>query len=88
METEGRPLEPDAVPDAVPGGLPDGLPGGLPDGLGGPAARALAGANVTDLEEVARHSVRELLALHGVGPTAISTLGDALAARGLAFRET
>lgn len=80
MATEGRPLEPDAVPD--------GLPDGLPDALGGPAARALAGAGITDLEEVARHSVRELLALHGVGPTAISTLGDALAARGLTFRET
>jgi hypothetical protein len=36
---------------------------------------------------VARHSKKELLAIHDVGPKAIAILGEALAAMGLGFKE-
>ncbi|HLT97238.1 MAG TPA: hypothetical protein VK070_10675 [Acidimicrobiia bacterium] len=57
--------------------------GDLPRAIGRPATRALAGAGVTTLADVARHSEDELLALHGVGPRAIRILREALEARGL-----
>ena len=61
--------------------------GDLPP-LGRPANRALLQADVTTLSEIANHSRKELLALHGVGPRAIRLLDAALAERGLEFNET
>lgn len=67
---------------------PDVRPvGDLPDAIGKTAARELALHGITDLERVATHSRKELLAIHGVGPKAIRILAEALAARGLAFRD-
>lgn len=63
-----------------------GQVGDLPPAIGRPATRALAGAGITTLEEVARHSQNELLDLHGVGPKAIRALEEALQARQLAMR--
>lgn len=60
----------------------------LPTTIGKPATRALQQAGITTLDAVARHSAKELLALHGVGPKAIRILTEALAERGLAFRES
>ena len=60
--------------------------GDLPASLGGPATRALAGAGITSLADVAARSEQELLALHGVGPRAIRILSEELAARGMVFR--
>ena len=57
----------------------------LPDGLSQPALRALLGANIYTLEEVSRHSVAELLTLHGLGPKTIRTLEPVLKAEGLNF---
>jgi uncharacterized protein YdhG (YjbR/CyaY superfamily) len=59
-------------------------PGDLP-AIGRPAARALATAGVTRLEQLQQHRAEDLLALHGVGPRAVSRLRAALAERGLAF---
>lgn len=59
--------------------------GDLPDAIGKTAARELAGAGITTLEQVASHTERGLLAIHGVGPKAIRILREALAERGLAF---
>lgn len=59
--------------------------GDLP-AIGRPANSALLDIGVTTLEEVARMSEDELLALHGVGPRAVRLLGEALTERGLAFR--
>lgn len=61
---------------AVPGQVGD-----LPAAIGGPATRALAGAGLTSLSDVARLSDAELLALHGVGPKAVRLLREALATR-------
>lgn len=66
---------------------PDVRPvGDLPDEIGKTAARELSNHGITTLELVAGHSKKELLAIHGVGPRAIAILGDALAAKGLAYR--
>lgn len=60
--------------------------GDLPP-LGRPANSALLEADITTLEQVAAHAVKELLALHGVGPRAIRLLEAALEERGLTFAE-
>jgi predicted Fe-Mo cluster-binding NifX family protein len=58
----------------------------LPDNIPAPARRALAGAGITRLEQLAKVSEAELLALHGMGPNAVATLRDALQAIGRSFR--
>jgi hypothetical protein len=58
---------------------------GLP-AIGRPAASALGLAGITTLDEVAEHTEAELLELHGVGPTAVRILREALTASGRAFR--
>lgn len=57
----------------------------LPAGLSQPAIRALTGAGITRLGDVARWAEVDLLALHGVGPKTIRQLRPALATKGLAF---
>ena len=57
----------------------------LPAGLGKPAQRALAGAGIVRLAQLAEFSEREILKLHGMGPKAMETLRRALAARGMSF---
>ena len=59
--------------------------GSLPRGIGRPATNALALIGVTTLQQVAEHTERELLVLHGVGPKAIRVLREALAADGRSF---
>ncbi|QKG21034.1 MmcQ/YjbR family DNA-binding protein [Actinomadura verrucosospora] len=53
--------------------------GDLPKAIGGPATRALAGAGITTLAQVAALTDAELLAMHGVGPKAVRILREALA---------
>lgn len=59
--------------------------GGFPK-LSAPARRALSGAGYTQLDQLAEVSESEVKKLHGMGPTAIAAIGEALHARGLAFR--
>ena len=56
--------------------------------IGAPARRALEGHGITSLEMLSRYSQAEILALHGMGPTAIRRLGRALASEGLSFKES
>lgn len=56
------------------------------DGLAAPARRALDGAGITTLEQLAHRSAADLEERHGVGPNAIETLREALEAHGLSFR--
>jgi hypothetical protein len=59
---------------------PDVRPvGDLPNEIGKTAARELSLNGITSLEQVARHSREDLLAIHGVGPKAIRILDEALA---------
>ena len=61
------------------------IPNDLPK-LSAPAHRALAGAGITSLAEVAQRTEAEIAKLHGVGPTIIVALRAALAAKGLTFK--
>jgi hypothetical protein len=58
--------------------------GGLPK-LAAPAQRALAGAGIQTLAQLARFSESEIKELHGIGPNALKELQRALEARGLWF---
>lgn len=53
--------------------------GDLPAGLAKPAQRALAGAGIVRLAQLAAFSEREILSLHGMGPKALKTLRQAMA---------
>jgi hypothetical protein len=55
----------------------------LPSGLAAPARRALVGAGIVTLEDVARFPRAKLVALHGMGPKALRVLDEALTAAGL-----
>lgn len=60
--------------------------GDFPEGLSAPAHRALAGAGITRLAQLAKWREADLLKLHGLGPKGIRTLKAALQARGLTFK--
>jgi predicted flap endonuclease-1-like 5' DNA nuclease len=66
-------------------GLPDMIEGDLPAGLAAPARRALIGAGIFNLEQLAALSEDEVKRLHGIGPTALDQLRRALMMRGLTF---
>lgn len=53
--------------------------------IGQPAARALASIKVTRLSDLTHCSEKELLALHGFGPKALSLLKEALEKEGLSL---
>jgi predicted RecB family nuclease len=52
-----------------------------------PARRALESAGIKTLEELSRHSEKEILTLHGMGPSTIPKLRKALALRDFKFRK-
>jgi predicted Fe-Mo cluster-binding NifX family protein len=60
---------------------------GLPK-LAAPARRALVGAGYTHLEQLSQVSESDVLALHGMGPNAMTVLRDALKEHGLSFLDT
>lgn len=70
---------------AAKGDAPAG-PDALPKSIGKPATRALLGAGISSLKDVANRTEAELLALHGFGPKASRLLREALAVRGMSFR--
>ncbi|MFL5760962.1 MAG: helix-hairpin-helix domain-containing protein [Thermomicrobiales bacterium] len=55
----------------------------FPKGVSQPAIRALAGAGIGRLEDLAGLSEAELLKLHGMGPKAVRIIRQALDERGL-----
>jgi hypothetical protein len=61
---------------------------GLLSALGAPARRAFERAGIRSCTELSRHSEKEILELHGVGPSTIPTLRAYLRAAGLSFRKT
>ncbi|WP_214105737.1 DNA-binding protein [Acrocarpospora catenulata] len=58
----------------------------LPPAIGKPATRALLGAGLTTLAQVATRTEKELLALHGVGPRAVRILSESLTQKGMSLR--
>jgi predicted Fe-Mo cluster-binding NifX family protein len=55
--------------------------------IGQPAHRALHGAGIITLEQLAGFKESELLALHGFGPKALGILKAVLIEHGLVFKE-
>lgn len=53
--------------------------------LAAPARRALAGASVIHLSDLARMTETDVMALHGMGPNAMTTLKTAMKAKKLVF---
>lgn len=60
--------------------------GDFPDSLSAPALRALLNAEIMNLEQLANFSTEDILRLHGMGPSSIPKLQNALLAKGLSFR--
>lgn len=59
----------------------------FPKGIARPALRALLYAGIHRLDELTRITRQDLLALHGMGPKAVTILEAELHARGLDFRK-
>ena len=57
------------------------------DQLAAPARRALDGASIYRLEQLANVREAEIAQLHGIGPNALKQLRRALAANGLSFAD-
>ncbi len=55
--------------------------------LSQPARRALAAVGVTQLEHLTSHTEREIKNLHGMGPSGMKQLHEALKQKGLSFKE-
>jgi predicted RecB family nuclease len=53
--------------------------------LAAPARRALENAGIKTLQQLAQKSEADILNLHGIGPSSIPKLRDALKAAGLSF---
>jgi hypothetical protein len=66
----------------------DSIAADLPPGLARPALRALYAAGVRSLADLRRFREDELRALHGLGPKASAILRDAMAGRGIRFRNS
>lgn len=54
--------------------------------LSRPAQRALVNNRILDAAALSRHSLREVLSFHGIGPSAVPILRRALRKSGLRFR--
>jgi hypothetical protein len=63
---------------------PDPSENSLPK-LSAPALRALASVSVTQLEQLTTHTESEIKKLHGMGPSGMKQLREALEQRGLSF---
>lgn len=55
--------------------------------LSAPAQRALAGAGISSVEELAKFTEEEIRALHGIGPNAMKSLLAAMEIARVSFRE-
>lgn len=53
--------------------------------LGAPAKRALENNGITTLEQLSKFTEKEILQLHGIGPTSLPKLRAALEEEGLSF---
>ena len=61
---------------------------GLMAGLSAPARRALEQAGIHSVKDLSQHSEKEILQLHGMGPSSLPKLKEALKKEGLTFKAT
>jgi DNA-directed RNA polymerase alpha subunit len=55
--------------------------------LSKPAQRALISEGITSAEQLAQKTKKELLAFHGLGPSAIPKINEFLALKGMALKK-
>ncbi|QLG41979.1 MULTISPECIES: RNA polymerase alpha subunit C-terminal domain-containing protein [Paenibacillus] len=55
--------------------------------LSAPARRALENQGITTLQKLSQYTEKEILKLHGIGPSAIPKLRQALEEEGLSFNK-
>ncbi len=55
--------------------------------ISAPARRALEGKGINTLQLLCQYSEKEILKLHGIGPSAIPKLREALKSEGLSFKD-
>lgn len=55
--------------------------------LAAPARRALEGKGITSLPQLSTYTEEDILALHGMGKSAISKLKEVLTTQGLSFQD-
>lgn len=55
--------------------------------LSAPARRALENQGITSLQLLSQYTEKEILKLHGIGPSAMPKLRQALEEEGLSFKE-
>jgi hypothetical protein len=55
--------------------------------LSQPAHRALEGAGISSLEQLAKLTKREFAALHGIGPSSVRALIEEMRSHGLDFAQ-
>jgi uncharacterized protein YdhG (YjbR/CyaY superfamily) len=65
---------------------PTAQPAGFMAAVSEPARRALEGAGIKTLKQLAKYTEADVLALHGMGPASIPKLKEVLDAEGLSFR--
>lgn len=56
--------------------------------LSAPARRALENAGIKTVKQLAKHSEKEILALHGMGKASLPALNKVLEENGLTFRSS
>ena len=61
--------------------------GGVFTELSAPAQRALLNAGISTILKLSKHTKKEVLALHGMGPASIPLLESALKDKGLTFKK-
>lgn len=59
---------------------------GFLSGISAPAKRALESNGITSLQKLAKYSKEEILMLHGIGPSTIPKLKEALSQQKLSFK--
>ena len=60
--------------------------GNFPDKLSAPALRALLNAGIFNLVSLSKYGEKEVLQLHGMGPSSLPKLREALRKKGLDFK--
>lgn len=59
----------------------------FPEKMSAPALRAFANAKIQNLSDLTKWTEKEILGLHGVGPSTIRILAPVLRKKGLALRQ-
>ncbi len=85
-QKEPCPLTTDASKRTAANKLAASVKNSFPAGLSQPALRALAAAGLKNLDQLTKVREADVAKLHGMGPTGIKTLREALKRNGQSFK--